>query len=76
MKVSEIIDSLGGPTPVGRALGVPSTTISNWKGRGAIPARYHGRLVSISKGKVTFAMLGRAHMQEAAGDPSPLQGAE
>jgi hypothetical protein len=59
--IPEIIDLLGGPTPVGRAINVPSTTISNWKGRGSIPARYHSTLIQMSKGKVTAAMLAQAH---------------
>lgn len=76
MKVPEIIDLLGGPTPVGRALGVPSTTISNWKGRGSIPARYHEHLIKISKGKLTAAMLARAHMPEEAPETISTEAAD
>ncbi len=69
MKVPEIIDLLGGPTAVGVAIGIPSTTISNWKGRGSIPARYHATLIRMSNGKVTSDMLTQA--TDAPREPAP-----
>jgi DNA-binding transcriptional regulator YdaS (Cro superfamily) len=76
ISIPEIIDLLGGPTLVARTIGVPSTTVSNWKGRGSIPARYHGRLTRMSKGKVTLAMLMQAIEPPTLREPSPVQAAE
>lgn len=66
---AEIIDVLGGPSAVGTGLHVPSTTVSNWKGRNSIPARYHGALVDLGAGKITPEQIVRAHA-EIASTPS------
>lgn len=59
-----IIDALGGPSAVSAALHIPSTTVSNWKGRNSIPARYHAPLVDFAAGKVTSEQIVRAHADE------------
>ena len=38
--VPEIIDKLGGPTAVGRAINVGASTASEWKRTGRIPVRH------------------------------------
>lgn len=68
--VARIIDLLGGPTPIGRAMGVPSNTVGNWKGRGSIPARHHFALVRMSDGRLTPDMLATAH-DRCACEPTP-----
>lgn len=60
---AEIIDVLGGPGIVASGLHVPSTTVSNWKGRNSIPARYHGPLVDFGGGKITSEQIVRAHAE-------------
>lgn len=66
MTIAEIIDMLGGPTPVGAAIDVPPTTVGNWKARKSIPARYHAAIIKISAGKITADMLVEAHSAVAA----------
>lgn len=66
MSIAEIIDLLGGPTPVGSAIDVPPTTVGNWKARKSIPARYHAAIIKISDGRVTADMLVEAHAAVAA----------
>jgi DNA-binding transcriptional regulator YdaS (Cro superfamily) len=66
MTVAEIIDTLGGPTALSNSLGLPSTTVSNWRIRQSIPARYHQALLSIADGKVTAAQIVAAHAHEVA----------
>lgn len=64
--VSELIDLLGGPTPVAAALNMPITTVRNWKGRESIPARYHAAFLRMGSGKITAEMLTDAHERSAA----------
>lgn len=59
--IADLIELLGGPTPVATAMSVPSTTVSNWKARKSIPARYHAAFIRISDGRVTPEMLVDAH---------------
>lgn len=37
MTTSELIDALGGPSAVARALSVPISTVHSWKTKGGIP---------------------------------------
>jgi len=66
MTIPEIIDLLGGPTPVGAAIEVPPTTVGNWKARNSIPARHHAAIIRFSNGKITADMLVRAHEKSTA----------
>lgn len=59
--VAEIIDALGGPLAIGNALGLPPTTVGNWKARKSIPARYHGALLRVSGGTITADQIVAAH---------------
>lgn len=61
MTPAEIIDALGGALPLSRRLGIPSTTIGNWRSRNSIPARYHQALVDISDGYIRPDQIVAAH---------------
>ena len=61
MTVTDIIDELGGPTAISAVLGLPPTTVANWKARGSIPARYHAELLRIGDGRVTPLDIITAH---------------
>jgi hypothetical protein len=61
MSISEIIDALGGPSVVARALGQPVTTVANWAGRNRIPGWHHAAIVRISGGRFTADQIDAAH---------------
>ena len=46
---TEIILACGGPRPLARALGIPSSTVSSWGERDSIPARHDTKIVAIAK---------------------------
>lgn len=50
-QVKEVVNSLGGPSAVGRELGVDRSTVCNWYRR-AIPARQALRLEALTDGEV------------------------
>jgi hypothetical protein len=66
MNATEIIDALGGPTIVSRALRLPSTTVGNWRARNSIPARYQQAVVRMSNGKITAEQIDAAHAPQPA----------
>lgn len=49
--IPQIIEELGGPSRLARDLGHPVATVSAWKHRGKIPARYWPDLVSLAREK-------------------------
>lgn len=49
--VPQIIEALGGPSAVARDLGQKVPTVSAWKHRGKVPARYWPDLVSLARQK-------------------------
>ena len=66
MNAADIIDRLGGPAAIKRATGVPATTISNWRTRNSIPARYHKQLLDLSAGALTADEIVAAHATSEA----------
>lgn len=44
MTVSDVIDALGGNTPVAALFGVGTSAVSNWRAQGEFPQRIHYRL--------------------------------
>ena len=64
--VEQLIDVLGGPTDVGKWLGIKQSAVSNWKLRGEIPPGWHLRLYFAAKDR------GFALRKDVFGyDPSP-----
>lgn len=61
MKVPDIIDLLGGVAPISAALAIHPNTVSNWKARESIPARYHSDVLRFGGGKITAEQLVQAH---------------
>jgi hypothetical protein len=61
MNVSDIIDLLGGPTAISVAVGLPSTTVQNWRIRQSIPARYQAEILTLAAGSVTADQIVAAH---------------
>ena len=68
MTAAEIIDQIGGAMAVSRALNLPSTTVSNWRARNSIPAKWHRAVLAVGDGKVTAEQIVNAH--------AAVQGAE
>jgi|SRR5580698_1751331 hypothetical protein len=66
MTIGEILDMFGGPTAVALRLGIPPTTVSNWKARESIPQRYQAEFLKFADGKVTAEMLVEAYQIEKA----------
>lgn len=62
---AEIIDILGGPSIVSKALGLPAMTVGNWRLRNSIPARHHHAILGMSAGKVTADQIVWAHAELA-----------
>ena len=46
--IAELIRRLGGPTRVGRELGIGRNAISNWSAADEIPERWHARVLVIA----------------------------
>jgi len=49
MTAQDLIDSLGGPTAVGNAIGIRMATVSAWSQRGRIPVIYWDGLIKFAK---------------------------
>lgn len=47
----------GGPTEVGRKLGVAQSTVSNWESRGSVPARRARGLAALTGGEISEQQL-------------------
>jgi len=47
MSVEKIINSFGGVRPLASALGLPASTVQNWKRRGRIPQWHFGDLIGL-----------------------------
>lgn len=71
MTAADIIDALGGPATVSKSLGIPTTTVGNWRARNSIPARHHFALICLSDGTLTADQIVAAH----AGVTAPHAGA-
>jgi hypothetical protein len=61
MTVADIIDLLGGPKAVGKAMRIPPTTVGNWKVRQSIPSRHYAALLRLGCGRITAEQLVQAH---------------
>jgi hypothetical protein len=61
---------LGGVASVSARLSLPRTTVSNWKVRGSIPARYHLALIHLSDGKITGDQIATAHAGKSMVEPA------
>nr|WP_294864370.1 helix-turn-helix domain-containing protein [uncultured Pseudogulbenkiania sp.] len=49
--IKDVIKEAGGPSAVGRALGVSSSAVNNWAARGHIPAEHCPTLERLTGGK-------------------------
>lgn len=47
--VSDVIDTLGGPSALARTMGEEVSTVSAWKHRGRIPARHWPLLIEVAR---------------------------
>jgi hypothetical protein len=68
--VSNIFETLGGPTRVAKMLDVGFTTASEMKRRGSIPVKYWPRLVAACESQgidgITYERLVEIHTEAAA----------
>jgi hypothetical protein len=64
MRVSQLIEMLGGTTQVAQMCDVASPVVSNWKMRNSIPAQHWRAIVLDAKRRkiaVTYELLGQIH---------------
>lgn len=46
--VAELVAACGGPVRLGRELGINPSAVSNWSAAGAVPDRWHARMLVIA----------------------------